>query len=228
MKQHKQFFFKRIGRKKLALNYLLYLPGKYDQTSHNNWPLVIFLHGQGERGDNLDLLLRHGIPRIVEEWDEFPGIVVSPQCPQRTFWVHKIEVLYALIQETIQTYRIDVSRIYLTGISMGGFGAWHLAAAYPNLFAAVVPICGGTEPLAGFPERIKVLKDVPLWVFHGALDKAVPIRFSQKLVDLLQAEHGNVRFTVYPEGSHDVWTQTYHNPDLYTWLFAQKNPKSPL
>ena len=223
MKQHKQSFCKYLPKKKFAFNYLLYLPEEYDATSDDKWPVIVFLHGQGERGHDLNLLKKHGIPKIVEEWEEFPFVVVSPQCPQRSFWTRKIEALHTLIQEIIPKYQIDPSRIYLTGISMGGFGTWHLAEAYPRVFAAVVPICGGTEPEDGFPERIKVLKDVPIWAFHGAKDKSVPVQLSQILVDILRAYHGNVRLTIYPDAGHDVWTRTYNNPELYDWLLAQKN-----
>jgi predicted peptidase len=223
MKQKKHSFSTRIGKKKLSLQYLLYLPKDYDQTSDHKWPLIVFLHGQGERGSDLDLLKKHGIPKIVEEREYFPFVVVSPQCPQRSSWLRKMDALRALIHNIIHSYQIDIARIYLTGISMGGFGAWHFAEAYPSLFAAIVPICGGTEPQDGFPERIHVLKDIPIWVFHGAKDRAVPVQMSQVLVDVLKAHHGNVQFTIYPDAGHDAWTRTYNNPKLYDWLLTQKN-----
>jgi len=103
---------------------------------------------------------------------------------------------------------------------MGGFGSWHLALAHPNLFAALVPICGGVRPPYGDPERIKVLKDTPIWVFHGAQDEIVPLKNSQDLVDVLREHDGNVKFTIYPEAGHDSWSQTYENPEVYTWLLS--------
>jgi predicted peptidase len=105
---------------------------------------------------------------------------------------------------------------------MGGNGVWHFAAAYPSLFAAVVPICGWADPLLGFPERIKVLKDVPVWAFHGAEDEIVPLKGSKELVNVLRSIHGNIKFTVYPDTPHDSWTQTYRNPELYEWLLQQR------
>jgi predicted peptidase len=105
---------------------------------------------------------------------------------------------------------------------MGGYGAWHLAAAYPDLFAAVVPICGGMVHENELLEEIKVLKDMPIWIFHGAKDETVPIKNSQELYDILKKIRGNVQFTVYPKLGHDSWTKTYDNPELYKWLLKQK------
>jgi len=205
------------------LNYLLYVPRDYHKKPDFRWPLLLFLHGIGERGDDLELVKKHGIPKIAEERD-FPFVAISPQCPLHSMWTMELDTLHALITEATQIYNIDRSRIYLTGLSMGGFGAWHLAEAYPELFAAVVPICGGAVPMIGFPERIKVLKDTPVWVFHGAKDDAVPLKNSEDLVDVLRKHNGNVRFTVYPDAGHDSWTETYDNPELYKWLLKQKRP----
>lgn len=223
MKQHKQSFCKYIRKKKFAFDYLLYLPENYGKTAAAKWPLLVFLHGQEERGRNLDSVKKHGLPKMVEEGKTFPFVMVSPQCPLRTFWHRKVEALQVFLNDVSQRYPIDASRIYLTGISMGGFGVWHWAAAYPRQFAALVPICGGTEAEDGFPARVKVLKDVPIWAFHGAKDRAVPVQLAQILLDLLKAQHGKARLTVYPDGGHDVWTHTYQQPELYDWLLAQKN-----
>lgn len=209
--------------KRVSLKYLLYLPKGYDEGNEQKWPLVLFLHGMGERGDDLELVKRHGIPKIIEQGKDFPFIAVSPQCPLESVWYMELDALHGLLRAVIDKYRVDTSRIYLTGLSMGGFGSWHLAATYPRMFAAVVPICGGTIPAIGFPERIKVLKDIPIWAFHGAKDETVPLQKSQELIDVLRRHGGNVRFTVYPEAGHDSWTQTYDNPELYEWLLQQKN-----
>jgi predicted peptidase len=184
---------------------------------------VLFLHGMGERGADLELLKLHGIPKVIAQGTDFPFIVVSPQCPDNSIWTNELEALHALLDAVIENFNVDLSRIYLTGLSMGGFGTWHLAATYPSLFAAIVPICGGTTPFVGFPESIKVLKDVPVWAFHGAKDEVVPLQGSQELVDVLKAHQGNVKFTVYPDTYHDSWTQTYENPELYEWRLQQKN-----
>ncbi|MEA3345698.1 MAG: prolyl oligopeptidase family serine peptidase [Chloroflexota bacterium] len=221
MKQQKMTFEKLVT-KTVQLKYLLYLPQDYDGDSDTRWPLILFLHGAGERGDDLELVKIHGIPKIVEERDNFPFITVSPQCPKGSLWNDHFEALEALLREAEETYRVDPERIYLTGLSMGGYGSWHFATLHPKRFAAVVPICGGAMPMYGFPERVSVLKDVPIWAFHGAKDSTVPIEESQKLVDVLKEHEGNVRFTVYPDAEHDSWTRTYDNPELYEWLLQQR------
>ena len=214
--------FQATIQKDVSLNYLQYLPEGYER-SEQEWPFMLFLHGIGERGTDLDLLKLYGIPKVIEDGMDFPFIVVSPQCPIDTLWANELDALHALVEHIIQEHRVDTSRIYLTGLSMGGYGTWHLAAAYPSRFAAIVPICGGTNLHIGFPDRIQVLKSVPVWAFHGAKDDVVPIENSQELVDILTAHNGNVRFTVYPDKGHDSWSETYENPDLYEWLLQQKN-----
>jgi predicted peptidase len=212
-------------RKTVHLDYLLYLPDGYTSDPQRRWPLVLFLHGMGERGDDLELVKAHGIPRVVEEPDGFPFIAVSPQCPDKTLWTDHVETLDGLLTELEERYRVDSARVYLTGLSMGGYGAWHLATVHPDRFAAVVPICGGGHVAHGFPERVAVLKDVPVWAFHGAQDPVVPLEESQKLVDVLREKGGSVRFTVYAEAEHDSWTRTYDSPDLYDWLLEQELAK---
>ncbi|MCW4038024.1 MAG: prolyl oligopeptidase family serine peptidase [Candidatus Bathyarchaeota archaeon] len=218
MKQTEHQFEKRI-EKSVSLEYLLYLPPNYQPKGM--WPLVLFLHGMGQRGDDLNLIKKHGIPKIVEKQD-YPFVAVSPQCPSESRWTMELDALHALIVDVVKSYAIDRSRIYLTGLSLGGFGAWHLAEAYPHLFAAIIPICGGTRLMIGFPERIKVLKDTPIWAFHGAKDDVVPLKNSQDLVDVLIQHGGNIKFTIYPDAGHDSWTRTYENPDVIAWLMTQK------
>ena len=203
--------------KSVHLNYLLYLPKGYGENPDEKWPLILFLHGSGERGDNLELVKKYGIAKVVEERDDFPFIAVSPQCQADGWWSHKVEALNALLDEMLAIYSVDPARVYLTGLSMGGYGAWHLAALYPQRFAAVVPICGG-----GTAAEARSLKDIPVWVFHGAKDSRVPLSESEKMVTALKGVGGNVRFTVYPEADHDSWTLTYDNPELYEWLLQQR------
>lgn len=208
--------------KKISLKYLLYLPEDYNKKPDAKWPTILFLHGMDERGDNLELVKKHGIPKIVEKKRSFPFIAISPQCPPVSMWSVMIDELHDLLMYALQRYNIDETRIYLTGLSMGGFGAWHLAAAYPDLFAAVVPICGGMVPDEGFQEKIKALKDIPIWIFHGAKDETVPVKNSKELYNALKKIGGNVKLTVYPKLGHDSWTVTYDNPRLYKWLLKQK------
>jgi predicted peptidase len=197
----------------VGLRYLLFLPEDYQTHPGKKWPLILFLHGAGERGDDLELIKQHGIAKIVEEQPDFPFIAVSPQCPADAMWWEYLPTLEATVNQVAAEYAVDEQRIYLTGLSMGGYGTWGLAMTYPDLFAAVAPICGG-----GIPESAMIIRDIPVWAFHGAEDPAVPLEASQRMVDALQDVGGNVRFTVYPGVGHDSWTQTYEDPELYEWF----------
>ncbi|MFH1212463.1 MAG: prolyl oligopeptidase family serine peptidase [Candidatus Neomarinimicrobiota bacterium] len=183
------------------------MPPAYAE-SEREWPAIIFLHGAGERGRDPEIVRRHGLPKIVEQQPDFPFIVISPQCPANQWW--SLEWLDALFDEVIVRYRIDLKRIYLTGLSMGGFATWTWANEHPERFAALVPICGGGNPL-----EVHKIKTVPAWVFHGAKDDVVPLHKSKEMVAALKAYGGNVRLTVYPSAGHDSWTKTYYNPNLY-------------
>lgn len=195
------------------LEYLLSLPTDYGK-SRKSWPLVLFLHGSGESGNDLNKVKVHGPPKLVEANGPFPFILVSPQSPGRGW---NPDVLSALLDSVIKEYHVDKDRVYLTGLSMGGYGTWALAAAYPGKFAALAPICGG-----GNPAEAGKLASLPIWVFHGAKDTTVPPKRSEEMVEALKAAGGNPKFTVYPEAGHDSWTATYDNPEFYKWLLAQK------
>lgn len=198
---------------KATLDYLLFLPEGYDQ-SKTNWPLMLFLHGSGESGHDLNRVKAHGPPKIVETKKDFPFILVSPQSSGRGW---SPDVLNALLDDVMKTHRVDPDRVYLTGLSMGGFGTWDLAAAHPEKFAAIAPICGG-----GNTNNASKLAKLPIWVFHGGKDPTVPIQRSREMVEAVKAAGGNVKFTVYPEAGHDSWTETYDNPEFYQWLLEQK------
>jgi predicted peptidase len=210
--------FQKEIRITLSANYLLYLPKDYLENE-NKYPLVLFLHGSGERGTSLDKVKVHGLPRLVNEGKEFPFIIVSPQCPEDMFW--NADVLSGLIDEIEAHYRVDKNRIYLTGLSMGGNGTWSLALAQPNRFAAIAPVCGWSVPSVAC-----TIKDMPIWVFHGAKDNVVPISASEVMVEKLKSCGSNVKFTVYPEANHDSWTETYNNEELYKWFLEQSLDKS--
>lgn len=198
------------------LDYLLSLPADYNH-SKQRWPLVLFLHGSGESGTNLDKVKTHGPPKIVEANGPFPFILVSPQSSGRGW---NPDVLNGLLDALIKSYRVDKDRVYLTGLSMGGYGTWALAAAHPEKFAAIAPICGGGNP-ADAPK----LAHIPTWVFHGAKDNTVPIKRSEEMVEALKAAGGDPKFTVYPDAGHDSWTATYDNPEFFKWLLAQKRTR---
>lgn len=197
----------------VKMGYLLYLPQEYEHK--DSWPLLIFLHGSGERGTDLQLVKKHGPPKLIEAGKPFPFIVVSPQCPEGQWW-QSVE-LTALLDEIVEKYKVDEDRIYVTGLSMGGFGTWSLAAYAPHRLAAIAPICGGGETY--WTEQFPHL---PVWVFHGAKDKAVPLQRSEDMVESLKKDGGNVKLTVYAEAGHDSWTETYDNSELYEWLLEQK------
>ncbi|MHA4807528.1 carboxylesterase family protein [Flavitalea flava] len=198
--------------------YLLYLPEGYTTDTAKSWPLIVFLHGSGESGEDLEKVKKHGPPKLVEGGKQFPFIIVSPQTLQQKGW--QPEVLIDLIGDIKKKYRVDEERVYLTGLSMGGFGTWSLAEKYPQVFAAIAPICGGGET-----DKVWKLAHMPVWCFHGALDNSVPIASSQRMIDALKPYNKDVKFTIYPEANHDSWTATYNNDTLYTWFLAQKKFK---
>ena len=198
---------------KVRMKYLLYLPQEY--SKQESWPLMLFLHGAGERGDNLELVKVHGPPKLIAQGKQFPFIVVSPQCPNDRWW-EPVE-LVGLLDELIRKYKVDQDRIYVTGLSMGGFGSWRLAEFIPERLAAIAPICGGGEPY-----WTKDFAKLPVWAFHGAKDTGVPLERSQAMIDALKKNGGNPKLTIYPEAGHDSWTETYNNPELYEWFLQQK------
>ena len=206
----------------LKADYLLYLPKDYGQEPGHKWPLLVFLHGSGESGSDLNKVKTHGPAKLLAQGKDLPFVVVSPQAPtSRQGW--NLEVLNALLDEVIAKYRVDSERVYLTGLSMGGYGAWAWATANPERFAAVVPICGGGQPrMAG-----RRMKELPVWAFHGAKDATVPLQESEAMIAALKkAGAAEAKLTVYPEAGHDSWTATYENSELYTWLLSHTRVKT--
>ncbi len=213
--------FQGTVERSVGYDYLLWLPEAYGE-SEKKWPLMLFLHGAGERGSDLDKVKVHGPPKRVAAGHSFPFILVSPQCPTNAIW--DTNALLALIDSVEGAYRVDSDRIYVTGLSMGGFGTWSLVAAAPSRFAAAAPICGGgnfIEFVIGGSEHRAALGAIPLWVFHGAKDRVVQLSESERLVKLFRRGNQNVEFTIYPEAGHDSWTESYDNPKLYEWFLKQ-------
>lgn len=205
--------FEREIQKSVGAQYLLFLPQGYGEDPARRWPLILFLHGAGERGGDLNLVKRHGPARLVEEKPEqFPFIVVSPQCPVGSYW--ETDTLTALLDEVMEHFAVDADRVYLTGLSMGGYGTFALGLQAHERFAAIAPICGGGQGSWVRPVHSRVAA----WVFHGAKDKVVPLSESERMVERLKGVGAEVRFTVYPEAEHDSWTETYANPELYRWF----------
>ncbi len=205
--------FKTKISKKVSLPYLLYKPTK----PKNKLPLVMFLHGAGERGNDLELVKYHGIPKLIEQGQDFPFIAVSPQCPKDSWWPLELEALKGLLDDIIAKHNVDKKRIYLTGLSMGGYGTWYLAGLYPKTFAAIAPICGGGDFVLG-----QQLTHMPIWAFHGDKDVVVPLAESKRMVDIVKKAGGKAKLTVYKNVDHDSWTKTYNNPKFYEWLLSHK------
>lgn len=195
-----------------SLDYLLYLPEKYTCNKEESLPLILFLHGAGERGDSLSLVKTWGPPKIAEE-KGLPFIVVSPQCPEQEYWPSLVRPLRKLLDQIINDYNVDTNRIYLTGLSMGGYGTFALSQAYPDYFAAIAPVCGG-----GTPSLVKFSKVIPTWVFHGSEDKVVPLEASQIMVDAIKANGGDVKFTIYEGVDHFSWIPAYNESGLFDWF----------
>lgn len=221
-------FVRRLGEpkpldaeKKEKIGYFFFLPENYDTNDKEKAaPLLLFLHGMGERGNNVERIKAHGPPKLLadpETAKDWPFITVSPQCPDGKYW--SPAQLLLLIEHVEKEYNVDKNRIYVTGLSMGGFGTWMLAAEAPERFAAAAPICGG-----GHTENAKKLVDMPIWVFHGDADNVVPVTLSKNYVEAIEKAGGKkVKLTTYPGVGHDSWTQTYKNKELYK--FFLDNPK---
>lgn len=205
------------GQREVTLRYLLFLPAGYAAEESKKWPLVLFLHGGGERGNDLNLVKKHGPPKFLESKPDFPCVVVSPQCPAETRW--NAAELAKLIEAVANNHRIDRERMYVTGLSMGGSGTWSLLAEYPDLFAAAVPICG-----RGDVDRVEKIAKTPTWVFVGGKDRPQVVSANEEIVAALKKAGANVQFKLYPDLPHDCWTVTYDDPQVWDWLLAQKKP----
>lgn len=237
--------FERSVTKTLRYQYLLHLPKGYEAGGARTWPLLVFLHGSGERGSDPWLVAKHGPPKLLLHQSPAPAdetaetrtrrevatrrlatefIVVSPQCPAGAGWDD--EAVLALVDEVSARHRVDATRIYLTGLSLGGFGTWSLGMKFAPRFAAIAPICGGgnrIDVLRGSREHKAAFLSLGVWAFHGARDTTVPPEESELMVRALQkAGVKDVRLTVYPEARHDSWSETYANPELYAWLLGHR------
>lgn len=225
----------RAGTDPASYDYLLGLPEGYDAQPERHWPVVLFLHGVIERGHNVWEVIRQGPPRLMAgvptltaaeqqaaEIIAHSFVFIAPQCPQHATWDDA--TLLRLLDQAGRTIRVDPERVFLTGLSMGGFGAWSLGLRHPSRFRAIVPVCGGGR-LADVATAVRTqpaaLRRLAVWAFHGAKDAAVPLEESTRMVDALRAaEVPNVRLTVYPECEHDAWTQAYAGRELYEWLLS--------
>jgi predicted peptidase len=197
---------------KHELGYALHIPANTKEKK----PLLIFLHGSGEKGTDIEKVKVHG-PFKYLKTHELDSYILAPQCPENEYWNE--EVLYRLILKIQKENNIDSSRIYLTGLSMGAWGAWNLAFAHPETFAALVPI-------AGFVDRVPMIedckiKDIPTRIFHGLLDDVVNVDYSITIYKKLKSCNANVQLTVFDDANHDSWSRVYDNQDIYDWMFKQ-------
>lgn len=198
----------------VRLKFVLHLPRGIAEPG-KTWPLILFLHGSGESGADVEKVKLHGPLKYAASQPDFPFIVLAPQAPEAIGW--NTSDVMALLDEALAKLPVDTSRIYLTGLSMGGYAAWQLAVEHPDRFAAVAPVCGAGRPFTAWR-----LKHLPIWAFHGALDPVVPVQDDRNMVDAVKAQGGDVRFTVYPDTGHDAWTPSYANPDLYLWFLQHR------
>ncbi|MBI1248787.1 prolyl oligopeptidase family serine peptidase [bacterium] len=198
------------------IDFLLYLPEDYEKKEH--WPLVLFLHGAGERGDDLTLVKKHGPPKLIQNGKDFPFIMVAPQCPKGTWWI--TEDVVALMKHIEEIHNVDRNRVYVTGLSMGGRGTWQVAGAMADELAAIAPICGPSDPTV-----VEKIATIPTWVFHGGKDPVVKVSHAEEMVKLLKEKGGNPKLTIYPEAGHDSWTETYENEEFFEWLLSHKLPE---
>jgi predicted peptidase len=213
------FLNKSVRAGDRSMPYVVYLPREH--TSKKRWPVILFLHGAGERGDNGLSQSQVGIGTAIRMHPErFPCLVVMPQAPRGNGWRGESnELALRALDEVVKKYKGDPSRLYLTGLSMGGYGTWEIAAKYPDRFAAVMPICGGGDPTA----MASTLKSLPIWVFHGDADQAVPVQRSREMVEAIKAAgSASIKYTEYPGVGHNSWDNAYGDAEAITWLLSQK------
>jgi predicted peptidase len=220
--------------------YRLLLPENYD--ANQKYPLIFFLHGSGERGNDNEAQLVHGAKAFLNDdfRKNYPAIVVFPQCAKESYWsnvMHNInlksrersfyfqkkgaptsamELAGVLLEYLLDTYPVDTERVYIGGLSMGGMGAFEMVKRHPGVFAAAFPICGGANPATA-----SYMKDVSWWIFHGAKDDVVPPYFSEDMAKSLEAVEADVKLTIYPDANHNSWDSAFAEKELFPWLFAQ-------
>ena len=208
----------KAGGKEVNVRYWQFVPKAYD--GKKKLPLMLFLHGAGERGDNLEKVKQWGPPKLVRKRKDFPFVLISPQCPKGTWW--KVEELYHLVNHAAGKLKIDRRRMYVTGLSMGGFGSWNLMDRYPGFFAAGVPICGG-----GNPAGARKLVNTPIWAFHGDADGVVKATLSKLMIKAIEKAGGKkAKLTLYPGVGHNSWSRAYANEEVYKWLLSHKTSGS--
>jgi predicted peptidase len=225
-----QFLNRTVAANGVAYRYVVSVPE--DWNADRTWPIVLFLHGSEERGEDGIVQSEVGLALAVRKHPgQFPAIVVMPQCRRGVDWkspAMEAQMLAAL-DASMKEFHGDPRRVYLTGFSMGGYGTWSIAAKYPNRFAAIVVVCGGIQ----WPTPRRITKEgpyqtiagkvagIPIWVFHGNADRNVFVTESREMVKLLRGLHADVRYTEYDRVAHESWDRAYGEPELPIWLFSQ-------
>ncbi len=202
-----------------GLRYLIRFPDGFD--AEKKYPLVIFLHGAGTRGDDIEVLKRNAFFRITAEMPQFSFVAVAPLCSRNSWW-DVFETLEKLVRQTASLPCVDHTRVSLIGNSMGGYGTWALGMSMPEYFSCLVPICGG-----GMYWNASRLQNVPVWAFHGGKDQTVLPRESEKMVEAVNRKGGNARLTIYPENGHNSWDDTYRDPEVLRWMLSRVNDGAP-
>ena len=219
--------------------YQVFVPSQW--TPEKKWPVIFFLHGAGTSGSDGVRQTEQGLPERLREQDDFPALVVMPQCHRGEWWGSPTMEAQAFraLESAMGEFNGDPARVYLTGLSMGGYGVWAFGYKYPGRFAALVPVCGGVvsesrrrfpvpdwHPAARAPEdpyseTARGIGKVPVWAFHGSADPRVPVSESRKLTEALKAAGGEVRYTEYPGVEHNSWDRAYSEEELIPWLLSQ-------
>lgn len=239
--QQTGFLHRTVEVSGVSYKYQVFVPS--DWTPGEKWPVILFLHGAGQRGSDGEEQTDEGLPELLRQRPDFPAVVVMPQCRRRTWWgdpAMEAQTLKAL-ERSMAELNGDPQRLYLTGLSMGGYGTWAFGYKYPNRFAALVPVCGGVTSRRAFPipdwhpaarapddpygETASKIARIPVWAFHGDADYSVPVTESRKLTEALKAAGGNVRYTEYPGVGHNSWDRAYREEELIPWMLSQRLPK---
>src|SRR5690606_31769939 len=236
------FLERTLQLRDTTYRFQIYVPVEY--TPEREWSVILYLHGADEAGEDGETQTQVGLGPIIRQHPErFPAIVVFPQARNRRGWRSDMAELAVLaLEKTMGEFRCDPDRVYLTGVSMGGYGTWYLALMHPERYAALLPICGGLDA-PSLPERPKAAPDadkqerdfagaaqrirhVPAWVFHGEQDKVVPVDESRRMVEALREQGSDVRYTEYADAGHNSWDETYSDPQVISWLLSRSRRES--
>lgn len=233
--QETGFLNRTVEVRRVIYHFQVYLPEEWRRDDHRHWPIILFLHGRGERGTEGMWQTQVGLPSAVRDHPErWPFIIVMPQCPQEHYWTDPgmLAMAMAALNQEAAEFRADPARTYLSGLSLGGYGAWELARLHPNRWAAIAIASGGIfwsyaperwHNFATLPAQYaRALGHTPIWLFHGSDDHVVPTRESELMFNAFKASGGHIRLWVYQGLHHDSWTRAYNEPDLPRWLLAHR------